>query len=94
MDQLPPIIPTLQLHPFAKFPAVIARKLCWIFTIEGLETYILVPRDSADYDQLLEAVSAQPSPLDLDVVVGHTWANCTAGNVQWTDASTHCLRQA
>ena len=48
----------------------IARQVCWFFTIEGLETYILVPRDPADYDQLLEAVRAQPSPLDLDVVVG------------------------
>ena len=37
---------------------------------EGLETYILVPHDPADYDQLLDAVRPQPSPLDLDVVVG------------------------
>ncbi len=48
----------------------IARQICWVFTIEGLETYILVPRDPADYDQLVETVRAQPSPLDLDVVVG------------------------
>ena len=48
----------------------IARQICWILTIEGLETYILVPRDPADFDQLLEAVRPQPSPLDLDVVVG------------------------
>jgi hypothetical protein len=48
----------------------IARHVCWVFTIEGLETYLLVPRDPADYDQLLEAVRPQPSPLDLDVVVG------------------------
>ena len=48
----------------------LARQICWILTIEGLETYILVPHDPADYDQLLEAVRPQPSPLDLDVVVG------------------------
>ncbi|MDQ2921313.1 MAG: hypothetical protein M3R52_06860 [Acidobacteriota bacterium] len=48
----------------------IVRQVCWVFTIEGLETYILVPRDPADYDQLLEAVRPQPSPLDIDVVVG------------------------
>ena len=48
----------------------IVRQLCWVFTIEGLETYILVPRDPADYDQLLEAVRPEPSPLDLDVVIG------------------------
>lgn len=48
----------------------IVRQVCWILTIEGLETYILMPRDPADYDQLLEAVRPAPSPLDLDVVVG------------------------
>jgi hypothetical protein len=48
----------------------IARQVCWVLTIEGLETYLLVPRDSADYDQLLEAVRPRPTPLDLDVVVG------------------------
>jgi hypothetical protein len=48
----------------------LARQICWVFTIEGLETYLLVPRDPADYDQLLQAVRPQPSPLDLDVVVG------------------------
>ncbi len=46
------------------------RHVCWVFTIEGLETYILIPRDPADYDQLREAVRPQPSPLDIDVVVG------------------------
>ena len=48
----------------------IVRQLCWVFTIEGMETYILVPRDPADYEQLLEAVRPEPSPLDLDVVLG------------------------
>jgi len=48
----------------------IARQMCWVFSIEGLETYILLPRDPADYDQLLEAVRPHPSPLDIDVVVG------------------------
>ena len=48
----------------------IARQVCWVLTIEGLETYILRPRDPADFDLLLEAVRPQPSPLDVDVVVG------------------------
>lgn len=48
----------------------LARQVCWILTIEGLETYILRPRDPADFDLLLEAVRPQPSPLDVDVVVG------------------------
>lgn len=48
----------------------IVRHLCWVFTIGGMETYILIPRDPADYEQLLEAVRPQPSPLDIDVVIG------------------------
>lgn len=48
----------------------LARQLCWVLTIEGLETYILQPRDPADLDLLVEAVRAAPSALDVDVVVG------------------------
>jgi len=39
-------------------------------TIEGIETYILTPRDPGDYDLLVEALRAAPSPLDLDLVIG------------------------
>lgn len=48
----------------------LARQLCWVMTIEGLETYILVPHDPADLDLLLETVRGTPTPMDLDVVVG------------------------
>ncbi len=48
----------------------LARQLCWVLEIEGLETYLLVPRDPADVDLLVEALRPTPSPLDLDVVVG------------------------
>jgi hypothetical protein len=48
----------------------LARQLCWVFTIEGLETYLLVPRDPADLDLLIEAVRPRPNRTDLDVVVG------------------------
>jgi hypothetical protein len=48
----------------------LVRQCCFIMTIEGLETYILTPRDSADLGLLVEAVRANPSPADLDVVIG------------------------
>jgi len=48
----------------------LARQLCWVMTIEGFETYILVPHDPADLDLLIEAVRGTPSPSDLDVVIG------------------------
>ncbi len=48
----------------------LARQLCWVFTIEGLETYILVPHDPTDVDLLIESVRPDPQPGDVDVVVG------------------------
>lgn len=48
----------------------LARQLCWVMTIEGLETYILVPRDPADLDLLIEALRPMPQPWDLDCVIG------------------------
>jgi PatG Domain len=48
----------------------LVRQLCWVMSIEGLETYILKPRDSADFDLLVEAQRAAPSPIDLDCVIG------------------------
>ncbi len=48
----------------------LVRQLCWVMTIEGLETYILVPRDPADLDLLVEALRPTPSPMDLDCVIG------------------------
>jgi len=46
------------------------RQLCFVMTIEGLETYILVPRDPADISLLVEALRPTPQPWDLDVVIG------------------------
>lgn len=48
----------------------LARQLCWVLMIQGLETYILQPRDPADYQLLIEAIRPRPSPLDIDVVIG------------------------
>lgn len=48
----------------------LVRQLCWVMTIEGLETYILVPRDPADFSLLVEALRPTPQPWDLDCVIG------------------------
>jgi hypothetical protein len=48
----------------------LARQLCYLLTIEGLETYILRPGDSSDVDLLIEAIRPAPDPGDLDVVIG------------------------
>jgi hypothetical protein len=48
----------------------LVRQLCWVFTIEGLDNYILYARDSADFDRLLHALRPAPRPTDVDVVIG------------------------
>lgn len=48
----------------------LARQLCWVLTVQGLETYIVHPRDPRDFDRLVEAIRPQPSPMDIDVVIG------------------------
>src|SRR5271169_16127 len=47
----------------------LARQLCWVMTIEGLETYILVPRNPGDFDLLVETLRPRPHATDVDVVV-------------------------
>lgn len=48
----------------------LARSLCWVLSIEGLETYILVPRDPADLELLIDAYREEPRRDDLDAVIG------------------------
>jgi hypothetical protein len=48
----------------------LARQVCWVFSIEGLETYVLHPRDPLDFELLIEAIRPRPTPGDVDAVVG------------------------
>ena len=48
----------------------LARQLCWVLSIQGLDNYLLLPRDPADIDLLVEAIRPAPNPNDIDVVIG------------------------
>jgi hypothetical protein len=48
----------------------LVRQMCWVLTIQGLDTYILHPRDPRDFDRLVEAIRPQPSPTNMDVIIG------------------------
>lgn len=48
----------------------LTRQMCWVLAIQGLETYLIQPRDPRDFERLVDAIRPQPSPLDLDIVVG------------------------
>jgi hypothetical protein len=48
----------------------LARQLCWVLTVQGLETYILQPRDPADLDLLIGALH-NPDPVPwISTVIG------------------------
>jgi cyclic patellamide precursor peptide PatG len=44
----------------------LAGQLCWLLTIEGLETYILKSRDSADLDLLIDQRGSRRPPQNAD----------------------------
>lgn len=48
----------------------LARSMCYVLTIEGLPNYIVVPRDPADFDQLVAAIRPTPQSTDVDVIIG------------------------
>lgn len=47
----------------------VVRRLCWVLSVQGVETYILVPRDG-DYQPLIDSYRAEPKPDDLELVIG------------------------
>jgi hypothetical protein len=47
----------------------LVRQLCWVLSVSGVETYILVPRDG-DYQPLIDAYRADPNPGDLELAIG------------------------
>ena len=48
----------------------LTRQLCWVFRVEGIDTYMVVPRNPADFDLLVESVRPRPRPTDVDVAIG------------------------
>jgi hypothetical protein len=44
--------------------------LCWVMTVAGLETYIVIPRYQADSDLLVDSFRPEPDPSGLDAVIG------------------------
>jgi hypothetical protein len=48
----------------------LARQLCYVLTIEGLDTYILTPGDPVDLQTMIESLRPTPQPGDVDVVIG------------------------
>jgi hypothetical protein len=48
----------------------LVRQLCYVLTIQGLDTYILRPRDPADFNSLIDILDGPPGSTQLQVVIG------------------------
>jgi hypothetical protein len=70
----------------------LVRQLCWVLTVEGLDTYILHPRDPADLDLLVEALRPTPRLTDVDCVVGNKRADRPARAMQRADGADRGLQ--
>lgn len=58
------------LHKVLLENRYLAREVCWTFSVEGVTTYILTPRDPLDLTQLLEAIEPGNRGVDCDLVIG------------------------
>ena len=49
----------------------LAREVCWTLSVEGIEAYILLPKDDRMVDQLVEAIKpSEQRGADCDLVIG------------------------
>ncbi len=54
----------------------LARRMCYVLTVEGLDTYLLQPEDPADYVLLVDAIRPPESTSEVkfDVIIGQRGA--------------------
>ncbi|HJZ95647.1 MAG TPA: S8 family serine peptidase [Candidatus Solibacter sp.] len=58
------------LHATLKENRHLANEVCWVFTVESVDTYLLVPRDKEMLEQFIEACKPGQRGLDVDVIIG------------------------
>ncbi len=62
----------------------IARQICWIFDLDGVDSFAVAPSDPADILELLASLKARAdNKHDYDIVIGsYTGDQVSCGNVQ------------
>lgn len=48
----------------------LAKQLCYVLTIQGLDTYLVRPRDPGDFALLIDSLIEAPKAIDLHAVIG------------------------
>ena len=70
----------------------LARHICWVFVADGIEAFLVMPRDDAECVRLLEAVQSRDSDELVHVVVGQFYeatvdqSDCTASGLAYVRA--------
>jgi ribosomal protein L16 Arg81 hydroxylase len=50
--------------------AYLAREMCWVFTVQGVETFTVMPRSGAELAELIGALQLTPSANATNVLIG------------------------
>lgn len=58
------------VHKTLKENRYLANEVCWSFSIENTDSYLLVPRDAATLDLFVNAAGPASRGVDVDVVIG------------------------
>ena len=69
----PVVITTDQTAEIVRYPnRYLARDMCWVFSVENIDTYIVNPRTDEELNQLIEMLNEPTAvpPLDVDVIIG------------------------
>ena len=69
----PVVITTDQTAEIVRYPnRYLARDMCWVFSVENIDTYILNPRSEDELTQLVEMLDEPTAvpPVDVDVIIG------------------------
>jgi Subtilase family/PatG C-terminal len=48
----------------------LANEVCWVFSIENVEAYVLVPRDTHTLELFIAATAPSSKGIDVDVIIG------------------------
>ena len=57
------------LHDILKENRYLAREVCWVFSVEGIETYLLVPKTDSELTDLVNSIKPTIK-LDHEVIIG------------------------
>ncbi len=60
--------------------AYLAREMCWVFTVQGVETFTVVPRSGAELVELVNALQLAPSAGATNVLIGVRSAGAIANS--------------